>query len=268
MTDIVDEDLAKRLLPLEGGVNFRDMGGYPTADGRRVKWGHLFRSGTMTRLTEADREHLAGRGIRTVIDFRTESEHAHEPNEWGMGLGQGYWRRSHNETFGNWSQIDPEQLGTERDAEKVLEAGFRRLPEQQAEAYAEMFRRLASGEVPAVIHCTAGKDRTGGGAALILSVLGVPREHIVSDFLLTQRAYKPPTSRSEGAKPNPDPKYQKFALMKREVLAVFSSARPSFIAAFLDGLTEQYGSAENYLADMGFTASDLEAVRAHLLERT
>ncbi len=265
MTDIVDEELARRLLPLEGGVNFRDMGGYPAADGRKVKWGHLFRSGTMNRLTEADRAHLDERGIRTVIDFRTESEHAHEPNDWGIALGDGYWRRPHDETFGNWSDLDPARLGTERDAEKVLEAGFRKLPEQQAVAYAEMFQRLAAGEVPAVIHCTAGKDRTGGGAALILAALGVPREHIAADFLLTQRAFKPPTA-STGARRNPDPKYQRFAQMKREVLAVFSSARPSFIASFLDGLDELHGGIEGYTADLGFTASDLEAVRAHLLD--
>jgi protein-tyrosine phosphatase len=266
MSDTATDDLAKRLLPLEGGVNFRDMGGYPAADGRRVKWRHLYRSGTMARLTEADRAHLAERGIRTVIDFRTASEHRHEPNEWGMTLGEGYWRRDHDETFGNWGDLDPARLGTERDAEQVLEAGFRKLPEQQAEAYAEMFRRLAAGQVPAVIHCTAGKDRTGGGAALILAVLGVPREHIVADFLLTQRAVDLARTMAAHGKPNPDPKYRKFAEMKREVIAVFSSARPGFIAAFLDGIAERYGSAENYLEEMGFTASDLEAVRAHLLE--
>lgn len=264
MSDMNDE-LAARLLPLEGGVNFRDMGGYPAAGGKHVKWRHLYRSGTMARLTEADRAHLADRGIRTVIDFRTESEHAHEPNDWGMALGEGYWRRPHDETFGNWSDLDPARLGTERDAERVLEAGFRKLPEQQAQAYAEMFRRLAAGHVPAVIHCTAGKDRTGGGAALILAMLGVPREHIVADFLLTQRAFRPTTALS-GARRNPDPKYQRFAEMKREVLAVFSSARPSFIAAFLDSLDAQHGGIENYTAALGLTAADREAIRADLLE--
>lgn len=261
-----DDDLALRLLPLEGGVNFRDMGGYPTIDGRRVKWRHLYRSGSMARLTAADREHLNERGIRTVIDFRTGSEHAHEPNEWGMALGDAYWRREHDETFGNWSDLDPARLGTERDAERVLEAGFRKLPEQQAEAYAEMLRRLAAGEVPAVIHCTAGKDRTGGGAALILALLGVPREHIAADFLLTQRAFNPQSTLRPKGKPNPDPKYRKFAEMKREVLAVFSSARPSFIAAFLDSLDEQHGGIENYSAALGITAADRDAIRAGLLE--
>ena len=118
------------------GIMAERLSGYPAAEGRRVKWGHLYRSGSMSRLTDADRAHLDERGIRTVIDFRTESEHAHEPNDWGMTLGEGYWRRPHDETFGNWSDLDPARLGTERDAEKVLEAGFRKLPEQQALAYA------------------------------------------------------------------------------------------------------------------------------------
>ncbi len=266
MTDIVDDDLAQRLLPLEGGVNFRDMGGYPAADGRRVKWGHLYRSGTMNRLTSADRVHLDERGIKTVIDFRTESEHAHEPNDWGMKLGQDYWRRAHDETFGNWSDLDPTLLGTERDAERVFEAGFRKLPEQQGIAYAEMFRRLAAGNVPAVIHCTAGKDRTGGGAALILAMLGVPREHIVADFMLTQRAFNPQSTLRPNGKPNPDPKYQRFLEMKREVLAVFSSVRPSFIAAFLDGLEQQHGGIENYANALGISGPDRDTIRSTLLE--
>jgi protein-tyrosine phosphatase len=267
MSEAIDDDLAARLLPLAGGVNFRDMGGYPAADGKRVKWRHLYRSGTMARLTEADRAHLNERGIRTVIDFRTESEHLHEPNEWGMALGaDAYWRRAHDETFGNWSDIDPARLGTERDAERVLEAGFRRLPEQQAQAYAEMFRRLAAGAVPAVIHCTAGKDRTGGGAALILALLGVPREQIVADFLLTQRAFNPQSTLRPDGKPNPDPKYRRFAEMKREVLAVFSSSRPSFIAAFLDALETQHGGVDAYAGALGLSAADRKAIRAGLLE--
>ena len=96
-------------------------------------------------------------------------------------------------------------------------------------------------------------------------MLGVPREHIVADFLLTQRAFKPPTAQS-GARRNPDPKYQRFAQMKREVLAVFSSSRPSFIAAFLDGLDELHGGIEGYADALGITAADRAAIRAGLLE--
>lgn len=260
---MIDDDVAERLLPLEGGVNFRDMGGYPAHQGRRVRWRHLYRSGTMFRFTPADREHLGKLGIRAIIDFRTVEEQEREPNEWGISLGNAYWRRPHTETFGNWSDLDPAKLKSVRDVEIVMEEGYRRLPQQQAEAYAEMFRRLAAGNVPAVIHCTAGKDRTGGGAALILATLGVPREVIIADFTMTERAVdltKALAGRKRSAR------YDTFAKIDPEVVKAFSSAKPGFINAFLDSLDGEFGSVEGYLAELGMTASDIAAMRASLLE--
>ncbi len=260
---MITDDLADRMLPLEGGVNFRDMGGYPAHEGRRIKWRHLYRSGTMARLTHADKEHLLQLGIRTVIDFRTVEEQEREPNDWGISLGDAYWRRPHTETFGNWSGLDPATLKAVRDVEIVMEEGYRRLPQQQAEAYAEMFRRLAAGNVPAVIHCTAGKDRTGGGAALILAALGVPREIIITDFTMTERAVdltKALAGRKRSAR------YDTFAKIDPEVVKAFSSAKPGFISAFLDSLDSEFGSVVGYLADLGMSASDIAEMRASLLE--
>ena len=260
---MIEDDLADRLLPLEGGVNFRDMGGYPAHEGRRIKWRHLYRSGTMARLTPADKQHLSQLGIRTVIDFRTVEEQEREPNDWGISLGDAYWRRPHTETFGNWSGLDPAKLKAVRDVEIVMEEGYRRLPQQQAEAYAQMLRRLAVGHVPAVIHCTAGKDRTGGGAALILAALGVPREVIIADFTMTERAVDL-TKALAGRKRSG--RYDTFAKIDPEVVKAFSSAKPSFIRAFLDSLDNEFGSVEGYLADLGMTASDVAGMRASLLE--
>ena len=257
------DELSRRLLPLEGGINFRDMGGYAALDGRRVKWGHLFRSGTMTRLTPADRARLAQIGIRTVIDFRTASEQASEPNDWAREETGGYWSRPHEEVFGNMHEMARGGLATVRDAEAIMEAGYRHLPVQQAQAYGEMFRRLASGDVPAVIHCTAGKDRTGGGAALILAALGVPREAIVADFVLTERAVDLEKALLHR---KPDPKYAHYAKLDPEIRRAFSGARPGYIVAFLDALEQEFGSVENYLSDLGITRADLGSVRAGLLD--
>lgn len=259
----MSDDLSRRLLPLEGGINFRDMGGYETIDGRRTKWRRLYRSGTMTRLTEADRAHLATRGIRSVIDFRTATEQQDEPNRWGIEDTDGYWSRPHEETFGNIHEMAAMGLATPRDAEMVMEAGFRHLPVQQAEAYAEMMRRLAGGHVPVVIHCTAGKDRTGGGAALILAALGVPREAIVADFILTERAVDLQKDLMRGP---PNPKYAHYAKLDPEVRNAFGGARPGYIAAFLDAIDERFGSVGNYLSDLGITDSDLGSIREDLLE--
>jgi protein-tyrosine phosphatase len=259
----MDKDVAERLLPLDGGINFRDMGGYETVDGRRVKWRHLYRSGTMTRLTPADHEHLATRGIRTVIDFRSKSEQSDEPNHWALASDSNYWSRDHEEVFGNIHEMAASGLASPEDAMQVMESGFRHLPFQQAHAYAEMFRRLAASEVPLAFHCTAGKDRTGGAAALILSVLGVPRQSIVADFTMTERAVD---LQKALVQRKPNPKFAHFAKLDEGTRAVFSGAKENYVTAFLDAIDEKCGSVENYLSDLGITRSDIGSVRAGLLD--
>ncbi|MEZ5743927.1 MAG: tyrosine-protein phosphatase [Sphingomonadaceae bacterium] len=259
----MDKDIAERLLPLEGGVNFRDMGGYETVDGRRVKWRHLYRSGAMHRLTEADRAHLDERGIRTVIDLRSRAEQQESPNDWGLSLGPGYWSRPHDLVFGNMHSMARDGIGTVRDAEEIMESGFRMLPEQQAEAYAELFRRLAEGGAPLAFHCTAGKDRTGGGAALILSLLGVPRETIIADFTMTERAVD---LQKVLMRKKPNPRYAHYAKLDPEIRRAFSAARPSYIAAFLDTIAQRWENAGNYLKELGISSEAQQDIRALLLD--
>ncbi len=259
----MDDDLSERLLPLEGGINFRDMGGYAARDGRRVKWRRLYRSGTMSRLTPADYEHLAERGIRTVIDFRTAAEQMHEPNDWAMQNAGTYWSRQHNETFGKLYEMVERGIGSAEEAHQLMVDGFRHLPFQQAEAYAEMFRRLASGEVPLVFHCTAGKDRTGGAAALVLAALGVPRDTVAADFTMTERALD--IEKAFRSRPD-DPNHAAFKNVDMRVMAPLGTAHPEFVLALLDSVKERCGSVENYLSDLGITASDLGSIRNDLLE--
>lgn len=259
----MSDDFTDRLLPLEGGINFRDMGGYPAADGRTVKWRHLFRSGTMARLTPADRDHLAGHGIRTVIDFRTATEQAAEPNAWAQEGDIAYWARPHEETFGNLHEMVDRGISSPEEAHAIMVGGFRHLPFQQAEAFAEMMRRLAGGEVPLAFHCTAGKDRTGGAAALVLASLGVPRDAIIADFVLTER-----TLDLEKAFRNrrDDPNSARYRNVDMTVMAPLGAAHPDYVTAFLDVLDERCGSVENYLSDLGISASDLSSIRENLLD--
>ena len=125
--------VAERLLPLEGGRNFRDLDGYLTADGHQVWWGKIFRAGAMADLTAADQNYLAELGLRQVCDLRITIER------------------------------------------------------EQEVAYRDMFRMLVEGDVPLAFNCTAGKDRAGVAAALILSALGVPRETVFADYELSNR---------------------------------------------------------------------------------
>jgi protein-tyrosine phosphatase len=257
------DDLAQRLLPLEGGVNFRDMGGYAAGDGRRVRWGMLYRSGTMGRLTPGDRAALAKLGIRTVVDLRSQREQEAEPNHWATaGNGPDYWARPHTEVFGHLHDMIDRGIASADHARAIMANGFRLLPDQQAPAYAELFRRLADGKVPLVFNCTAGKDRTGGAAALVLSVLGVPRDTIVADFHMTDRAVD--LRATFNARPHEAT--DRYAGLDRSIMAPLGEAHPTYVEAFLDGIEERWGSAAGYLGEHGIGAAMLDDVRGHLLE--
>jgi protein-tyrosine phosphatase len=258
----MDADVAERLVPLEGGVNFRDMGGYETADGRRVKWRTLYRSGMMTRLTSADIAHLKERGIRTVVDLRTVTEQTNYPSHWCREAGVTYWRREHEEVFGNLHAMIEAGIPTVEAARDVMLGGFRELPFQQGPAYAELFRRIAAGEVPIVFNCMAGKDRTGGAAALVLAALGVPREAIAADFAMTDRAVDLKTAFG----PRSDDTAKRYATIPPEISKAISGAHPDNIHAFLDSIDERCGSLEGYLEGIGIGPAELAAVREQLLD--
>ncbi|MET0369868.1 MAG: tyrosine-protein phosphatase, partial [Sphingobium sp.] len=177
MTDSID-----RLLPLTGGFNLRDFGGYATADGRMVRRGMLFRSGTMSLLTEADCAHLRGLGIRSICDFRRPSERRHEPTRW-HGADVDYYARDYSGSSGVLAEMIKDGTATAHDMRTAMIHLYRTIHVDHAEAYHAMFARLAEGKAPMLINCSAGKDRTGTGAALILALLGVPRDTIVEDYL-------------------------------------------------------------------------------------
>lgn len=258
----MEDDLARRLLPLEGGINFRDMGGYPVQDGRRIKWGKLYRSGSMARLTPADEAHLAGLGFRCVVDFRSAREQEHAPNRWCAAAGVPYWSRDHREVFGQLHTMAERGIDSEEQAMAIMEEGFRQLPFQQAPAYAELVRRIAGGHVPIAFNCTAGKDRTGGAAALVLAILGAARETIVGDFTKTERAVDLRTAFGARPKDANSP----YTHLSEPVMAALAGARPSYITAFLEAIEARCGSVEGYLAEIGVPADAASAVRAELLE--
>jgi protein-tyrosine phosphatase len=253
-------ELSERLLPLEGGINFRDLGGYAAADGRRVKWRRIYRSGHLAKLTPADVEHVRERGIRTIVDLRSATEQQDTPVTWHEDLGVSYWSRPHHEVFGNLHEMIERGVGTVEEARAIMIGGFRHLPQQQAEAYRELLVRIVAGETPIVFNCTAGKDRTGGGAALILAALGVPRETIAADFLLTNQASV--IERLSGGR-KPPPPYDR---LEQGVLDAIGLAQPGYIEAFLDSVEAGSGSVEGYLRELGFTPGDLRGIREALLE--
>lgn len=245
-----------RVLPLQGGVNLRDMGGYATADGRRVKTGMLYRSGRMSLLTEADEAHLAGLGIRVVCDLRNNEERTRHPTRWCQSGGALFWAREYSDHSGQLDKVMRDEAATVDDAHAAMVDLYRLLPFDHMESYRWMFARLLAGEAPLLFNCTAGKDRTGVAAALLLHALGVSHEQIVADYAATNDADLSALTQGRDG-PNG------FA---SDVGARLLAADPDYLAAAWDELNRRYGHVDAYLArELGVDGAARERLGALLL---
>ena len=255
---------AARLLPLEGGRNFRDLGGYTTTAGNIVKWGRVFRSGHMADLTPGDYQYLSGLGIRVVCDYRSTEQRAAYPTNWAAG-GIEYLTREYTSDTDEGSlraMLTNPQLTPEFLAENMA-AGYYDGIEEHKESYSKMFHKLAEGNIPLAFNCSAGKDRAGRSAALVLAALGVPREQIIHDYSLSELYVDYLGELSAEA----DHEYAFFADMPAEMVAPFLRSDPRYIANTLDYLESEYGGIEGYLEEaLGIDAEELASIRANLLE--
>jgi protein-tyrosine phosphatase len=263
----------QRVIALEGGRNFRDLGGYPAGEKKRVRWRRLYRSGTLSNVTAAGHAELRARGIRVLCDFRTQREREREVADWS---GEG-------RTLLAWD-YDPKLVSvrallssagvshsglTSAVARCAMLELYRRLPTRLAEPYAALFARLADGDLPLIFGCAAGKDRTGVAAALILSALDVSREVIVSDYTLTnqlvdleQVLFRDPR-RSIGL----EDEHGQLAQVDRSTRAPFLEASPEYLAATFEQIESDHGSVDAYLrTQLGVGPPQLASIREHLLE--
>jgi len=251
---------ASRVPPLQGGRNFRDLGGYATGDGRRVRWGRLYRSGSMAGLTPVDCDYLDSLGIRWICDLRTTDERLSAPSSWQQPAAPRYWSRDHATSFGDLRTLLKAGLPpTAAQVRDVMLSAYRHLPFEQAPAYRELFKRLATGELPMVFNCTAGKDRTGIVAALILDALGVPREVILEDYALTNELLD--------AHRFANGKQSLLGQLSPEVLHAIMGSDPDYLRCAFAVIEERHGCVETYLREvLDIGAEDLNAIRAELLE--
>jgi len=261
---------ATRLLPLEGGRNFRDLGGYKTEDGRTVKWGQVFRSGTMHELTDSDYEYLSGVGIKVVCDFRAAQERATEPTTWRAGAADYIsFPDPATDPGGNFMRVLFEPNVTPEMVADAMAKGYPAIAKEQAPAYSEMFDRLAAGEIPLAFNCSAGKDRAGTGAALLLTALGVPRETVVADYALSE-TYVDYMAEFTGSADDPisaDSPYAYLAKMPPELLAPLMRSDPRYIETTFQTLEAEYGSVMNFIeTELGVTEAELQSIRSSLLE--
>jgi protein-tyrosine phosphatase len=254
-----------RLLPLQGGHNFRDLGGYATADGRRVRWRHLFRSGTLAHLTQSDRDALAALGVRAICDLRASSEREAEPSAWAPADGRVL---SWDYAADSGAVMDAFRAGVP-SAERVRAAVaqfYLDAPEDFAERFAALFHLMSTERVPLVIHCSAGKDRTGVTAAIVLRALGVPAATVIEDYVLTDRMIDLESLYGSG-RFGGGGTWGFVSRLPTELRAPLIASEPAYIEGMLQRLDERYGSVENYLARrLGLAHGALRPLREAYLD--
>ena len=257
--------LAERRLPLEGTPNFRDLGGYPTRDGRRLKWGALFRSGKLSALTAADRAYFRRLGITLICDFRQVSEQQLEPSLLGDTV-QHVLASLPVAPGGSQSFLDDLAAGilAVRDSARFMEQINREFVASAMPQFAEMFQRLLASEPPFVIHCASGKDRTGFGSALILDVLGVEQEVIVEDYLLTNDFLPIEAEMERLARVVKD---ETGASVPESVLRPLLELRPEYLLAAFDEVSKRYDSREHFhVSALRLDAAKIATLEQRLLE--
>jgi protein-tyrosine phosphatase len=230
-----------RTVPLEGASNFRDLGGYPTVDGRRVLRGRVYRADGLGMLTPTDLDVIDAVGIRTVIDLRTSRE-IDERGRFPVDVESVQW---HHLSVVDQTWDHAGEMAADRPVENVLADAYADMLAEGAPRFAVAFRLLAeTGALPAVFHCAAGKDRTGLLAALLLGSLGVDHDEIAADFALTDLAMPAFIERMKTAYP------ERSARMST-VPPAFLSAPAGAMHLTLAHITDLSGSVRAYVRDIG-----------------
>jgi protein-tyrosine phosphatase len=252
----------QRILHLPSGHNFRDIGGYQTADGRTVKWRQIFRSGYMSKITGEDREQLHGLGIDTICDFRANGERTERPTVWHEGTPTQLWARDYELSAGALGDLMKEPQVQASQSRASMLAVYRELPYEQADSYREMFDRIAAGRVPLVFNCSAGKDRTGVASALVLTLLGVPRSVVEEDYLLTNATIDGLFQFMAESE-----RYKAFVTDRREQIMPVMMADKEYLDTSFDVIEREHGTVENYARDvLSLTDDAIAAIRTYLLD--
>ena len=255
-----------RRLPLEGARNFRDMGGYRASDGRYVRWGLVYRSNYLAQLTVKDSEYLNRLGIRLVCDVRAEGERMRAPDHWVGPAPKFLSLPIGPNQDGTLTSDELERRVASTNAQTKGSVRGYEYPIDYAGQYGEILRRIAAGDLPMVEHCTSGKDRTGVFSAILLTALGVPREVVIQDYLLSNQYLLAPDS-IESTRADLQKIFGLAKLPDTFTVKTIMTTRPETLEATFDSITKTYGSFENYLRDgLKISDFDLTMLRQRLLE--
>ncbi|MFD7611534.1 tyrosine-protein phosphatase [Streptomyces sp. NPDC059828] len=256
---------------LSGVRNFRDVGGLPTVDGRRVRHGRLFRSGHLAHATADDAVFLASLELHTIFDFRNAADHKLEgadvelPGVRNVNIplsdpadGAEFWMMVRD---GNLEQL--RSILADGKAAGRMSDSYRKMIKERTEEHSRVLHSLAEDSVPALMHCAAGKDRAGLSIAISLLAVGVERDAIEADYLKSNdphRRYKVRRSDTSSAGMSPE---------VMDLLNPLFDARAEYLAAAFEAIEETWGGPERYLsAGLGITPETRERLRDRLLDGT
>ncbi|MDB5985671.1 MAG: protein-tyrosine-phosphatase [Nevskia sp.] len=262
-------DSSSGSLRLQGIPNFRDIGGCSSRDGRRLRYGRIYRSAVMHRLDAADLQRLHAVGIGMVCDLRGAEERARAPHSWltEMDLLDAHIDVNNRSLQASADAI-VNMIASEPDAAKLqalMEQNYRRMPEAFfGHCRPAIDFLLSEPPQPLVIHCTAGKDRTGFLAALLLFALDIEESAIYRDYLLSAQSacvaamwLQGKTLLAKALERDPEP----------HLIEVVCGVRQEYLAAAIDQLLRDYGSIDGYLEDaLGLTPRRRRQLQQHLLE--
>ena len=242
-----------RSLNLTGATNFRDLGGYVGQDGLSVRWRRLFRSDHLATLTPTDLAQLADLGLTRVCDFRGKAERVPlacilpDVAVHSLAIEPTVVQRMKE-------MLDAGQLLTAPDTVLLMQQTYRAFVVDNSPRFAALFAHLLESDSPLVFHCTAGKDRTGFAAALILLSLGVPQAVVMQDYLLTNQLFRMPRPNSE--------------LASQEVQDVLWRVQEDFLTAAFAAVEKDYGDVTNYLQQaLGVGGREQERLVSLYLEK-
>lgn len=251
-----------RKLPFTGAHNFRDLGGYKTSDGKTVKWGKVYRSDNLHSLTDEDLKYMERLNLKSVVDFRSDEERNEEPDRLTPDMTpillpikfepEGVTETLMRDlTFGD---LDSSNLL--RDFNVILVKEF-------TEEYRDFFRHIVdNGGEPFLLHCTAGKDRAGFGSAMILTVLGVPREKIIEDYLLTN-TYVSDHVESKLL----ETELKTFFRADSDNLRKINLVEERYIQAAFDTIDSHWGGMDQYISEgLNLTEEDINKIKDYYLE--
>ncbi|MGW2445051.1 tyrosine-protein phosphatase [Streptomyces sp. NPDC001675] len=254
---------------LAGVRNFRDVGGLPTEDGRRVRQGVLFRSGHLAHATEEDAAFLASLGLHTVFDFRNAADQKLEgpdvalPGVRNVNLplsdpadGAEFWKMVRDGDLDQLRDI----LADGRAAARMV-ASYRTIVTERTAEHSRVLHSLAEDSVPALMHCAAGKDRAGISIAVTLLAVGVERDAVVADYLESNAKHRRYKVRRNGS---PDSAYTPEVM---ELLSPLFDARAEYLHAAFGSIEETWGGFDAYFEQgLALTSATRERLRERLLD--